>query len=232
MMTTAMINPSKILLAVLSCHALRHYEQSIRDTWAKDIPEGVDYRFFLGLPHANPEQDEVFLSVGDTLQDLTHKTVAVCAWAMAQGYEYLFKGDLDTLVRPLGLLQSDFRAWDWVGGQNSFFASGGAGYTLSRRAMQAVVDHPVEPGPAEDVNTAHALLSQGIQLHHDPRFLFIPGQVMDDSTITCHLSSVKAWGAKAIPQEMYQAWADQKEKNYKTYTEPKARSLRWKGRIR
>ena len=197
----------KTLIAILSCHALRGYEQSLRDTWIREVPKEVDYRFFLGLPNTNTESDEVFLTVGDTLHDLTHKMVSVCAWALAQGYHYLFKVDLDTLVRPVNFLQSDFKDWDWVGGQNSFFASGGAGYTLSRRAMQAVVDHKIEPGPAEDVNTAHALLEQGIELHHDPRFLFIPGSVLAPDTITYHLSSVKAWNAKATPEEMYQAYA-------------------------
>ena len=199
---------SKTLIAILSCHALRGYEQSLRDTWIKEIPEGVDHRFFLGLPNLDYMfSDEVFLSVGDTLQDLTHKVVAVCAWASAQGYDYLLKCDLDTLVRPIGLLQSDFKSWDWMGGQNSFFASGGAGYTLSRRAMRAVVEHPVEPGPAEDVNTAHALLAQGITLHHDPRFVFAPGAVLSSNTITYHLSSVKGWSAKATVEEMYQAYS-------------------------
>ena len=196
---------SRVLIAVLSCAALRHFEQAVRDTWVKEIPQGVDYRFFLG----NPSQcvDEVTLPVGDSLQDLTHKVVAVCAWALAQGYPHLLKVDLDTLVRPLGLLQSDFKAWDWVGGQNSFFASGGAGYTLSQRAMRAVIEHEIESGPAEDVNTAHALLAQGIALHHDPRFLFAPGAVLSSDTITYHLSSVKGWSAKASPEEMYQAYA-------------------------
>jgi len=198
---------SRVLIAVLSCHTLRHYEQAIRDTWGHDVPTDVDLRFFLGLPSISAEPDEVFLSVGDTLQDLTHKTVAVCTWALAQGYDYLFKCDLDTLVRPLGLLQSDFRLWDWVGGQNSFFASGGAGYTLSRRAMRAVVDHQVETGPAEDVNTAHALLAQGIALHADSRFKFYPGATLDQDTITYHLSSVKGWSAKATPEDMHQAYA-------------------------
>lgn len=202
---------SKTLIAILSCHALRGYEQSLRDTWIKDVPEGIDHRFFLGFSSTDGDprrkDDEVALEVGDALQDLTHKMVAVCAWALAQGYDYLFKCDLDTLVRPIGLLQSDFKSWDWVGGQNSFFASGGAGYTLSRRAMRAVIEHEIESGPAEDVNTAHALLSQGIELHHDPRFLFAPGAVLSSDTITYHLSSVKGWSAKATPEEMYQAYA-------------------------
>lgn len=197
----------KVLIAILSCHALRDYEQSLRDTWIQDIPAGVDYRFVLGNPAATPEADEVFLDVGDTLQDLTHKVVKMFDWVLGQGYDYCIKVDLDTLVRPLGLLQSDFTHWDWVGGQNNFFASGGAGYTLSRRAMKAVVDRPIEAGPAEDVNTAQALLSQGIQLHHDPRFLFIPGSVLRPDTITYHLSSVKAWDAKATPEDMKAAYA-------------------------
>jgi hypothetical protein len=196
---------SRVLIAILSCVALRHFEQAARDTWVKDIPQGVDYRFFLG----NPSQcvDEVTLPVGDSLQDLTHKMVAVCAWALEQGYDFLFKCDLDTLVRPLGLLQSDFKAWDWVGGQNSFFASGGAGYMLSQRAMRAVVEYPIATSQEEDVHVAHALLAQGIALHHDPRFLFAPGAVLSSDTITYHLSSVKGWSAKATPEEMYQAYA-------------------------
>jgi hypothetical protein len=198
----------KILIAILSCHAMRGHEQSLRDTWIKEIPEGVDHRFFLGTPNLDYVfSDEVFLSVGDAFQDVTHKTVAVCAWALAQGYDYLFKCDLDTLVRPLRLLESDFKLWDWVGGQNTFFASGGAGYTLSRRAMRAIVDHPIELGPAEDVNTAHALLSQGIALHADSRFKFYPGAMLEPDTITYHLSSVKGWSGKASPEEMYAAHA-------------------------
>ena len=198
---------SKTLIAILSCHVLRGYEQSLRDTWIKEIPEGVDYRFFLGNPRCLLCPDEVHLPVGDAWDDITHKMVAVCAWASAQGYDYLLKCDLDTLVRPVGLLQSDFKQFDWVGGQNSFFASGGAGYTLSQRAMRAVVEHKIEPGPAEDVHVAHALLAQGIALHHDPRFLFAPGAILSSDTITYHLSSVKGWSAKSTPEEMYQAYA-------------------------
>jgi hypothetical protein len=204
----------KLLIAILSCHALRSHQQSIRDTWVKEIPEWIDYKFFLGEPKQSTSSDEVALSVGDTLQDLTHKTVAMCAWALGEEYDYVFKCDLDTLVKPTRLLQCGFEQHDWVGGQNSFFASGGAGYTLSKKAMKIIVEHKVEEGPAEDVNTAHALLEKGIALHHDSRFLFIPGQVMDDNTITYHLSSVKSWTAKSSPEEMYQAWNNQKTRNY------------------
>ena len=198
---------SKVLIGILSCHSLRHWEQAVRETWIPDITAGTDHRFFLGLPIVPAEQDEVFLSVNDSFQGITEKTVAMYRWALENGYDWCFKADLDTLVRPQALLQSDFRQFDWVGGQNSVFASGGAGYCLSRKAMQIVVDHPMELGPAEDVNMAHALLSQGIALHADDRYKFTPGSVLDSHTLTYHLASVKAWDAKATPEELRQAYA-------------------------
>jgi hypothetical protein len=196
----------KVLIAIPSCHALRHFEQVIRNTWLRDAPAGTDCRFFLGNPAGVPIVDEeVFLPVGDTLQDLTAKVVAMFRWVHDHGYDFVFKADLDTLVRPVALLQSDFFQYDWVGGPNSFFASGGAGYWLSRKAMKAVIDCPFKPGPAEDVNTAHALLAAGIQLHGDARYKFVPGAVLDGTELTYHLSSVKAWDAKATPEDMYAA---------------------------
>jgi hypothetical protein len=195
----------KVLIAIPSCHSLRNFEQAVRNTWGKDVVN-ADLRFFLGNPKVKAESGEVFLDVGDTLHDLSHKMVEICRWALDFDYDFTFKCDLDTLVRPLRLIQSDFYRYDWVGGQNSFFASGGGGYWLSRKAMKAVLEHKIEAGPAEDVNTAHALLEQGIMLHHDPRFLFIPGETLREDTITYHLSSVKAWNAKATPEDLYAAY--------------------------
>ena len=196
----------RVLIAVPSCHPMHRFEHAIRRTWGKDVKD-ADLRFFVGNPAGEPEADKVFLNVGDTLQDLTHKVVAMFGWALDQSYDYAFKCDLDTLVRPQALLQSDFFRHDWVGGRNTFFSSGGAGYWLSRKAMQAVVNAKLEPGPAEDVNTAHALLENGIALFNDCRYKFVPGDVLTDDTLTYHLSSVKAWDAKATPADMFEAYA-------------------------
>ena len=196
----------KALIAIPSCHPMHRFEHAIRRTWGKDVKD-ADLRFFVGNPAGEPEADKVFLNVGDTLQDLTHKVVAMFGWALDQGYDYAFKADLDCFVRPLLLMQSGFEAYDWVGGANSFFASGGAGYMLSRKAMQFVVDFPIATKQEEDVHVARALLAQGIQLHHDPRFLFIPGETLRENTITYHLSSVKAWDAKATPADIFDAYA-------------------------
>jgi len=212
-----------ILIALPSCHSLRYWHESIRHTWGRDV-KGADLRFFLGLPKVEAQQDEVSLEVGDSLPELSHKTVAIFRWALSNNYDFCLKADLDTLVFPDRFMNSGFEACDWTGGQNSFFASGGAGYVLSRKAMQIVVDYPVTTTTDEDVHTAKALLEQGINLHHDPRYLFIPGQTLTSETITYHLSSVKAWGAKATPEELRQA--------YRGSPIIPVKETRWQGRLR
>jgi len=192
----------KTLLAIPSCFSLKHWHTVVRSTWGQDVL-GADLRFFIGYPPEN--SDEIQVDSPDDLQGLTHKVVGTFKWALNHGYTYVWKLDLDTLVRPK--LLSGLEQHDWVGGQNSFFASGGAGYGLSKRAMEIVIAHPIEHGPAEDVNTAHALISKGIALHHNPHFLFIPGETLKEDTITYHLSSVKAWDAKATPADMFAAYS-------------------------
>ena len=220
----------RILVAVPSCHALRHYQDAIRDTWGPEVAPRADLRFFLGNPQGTPSPDEVFLDVPDDWAGITKKTVAIFRWALSQGYTYVWKADLDTLVRPMLLLSSGLDQYDWVGGQNSHFASGGAGYGLSRRAMECVVNWPITQTCAEDLHTAEALLSSGIQLHHDPRFKFIPGASLEPEDVTYHLSSVRAWDAKYTPAWMYEAW--NAKGTYHPLREPKVENKRWLRRLR
>lgn len=208
----------KVLIAILSCHALRHYEQAQRDTWIKDIPEGVDHKFFLGSADTSRGADEVFLDTGDTFSDITEKVVAMFRWALEHGYDFVFKADLDTLVCPVALLASGFEQHDYVGGLNNFFASGGSGYWLSRRAIQHVVDRPVVPGPTEDVHVGQAVLDNGLELHSDFRYKFFPGSTLDDHTLTYHLSSVVDWAAKYKVEWMYEAYNSRG--SYRPYKAP------------
>jgi hypothetical protein len=190
---------------------LRHYEQAIRETWGGDVPAEVDLRFFLGTqPPEKGGFDEIFLSAPDDFSGITEKAVAMFRWADEQGYDFVWKMDLDTFVRPVALLSSGLDQFDYVGGENLqgiAFASGGAGYGLSRKALQAVLSFPATKGSAEDVNTALALQAQGISLHADSRFRFIPGQAMESGDLTMHLSSVRGWAAKYRPEWMYEAYA-------------------------
>ena len=208
----------KIILAILSCHRDREWEQAQRDTWIKDIPEGIYYAFFLGNPAAVMGPDEVFLEVPDDSLGLPYKTRALAKWAMAFGYDFVFKCDIDTLLVPENILGSGFEKHDYLGGQNSFFASGGSGYWLSRKSMAHVAaGNPAGFGPAEDVFVARTLGNFGIGVEHDPRYRYYPGAVLEESTISYHLSSCKDFTAKYEPSMMYQAYADRKSGVYRTY---------------
>ena len=162
----------RILIAILSCRAHAAYQQAQRDTWIKDIPARVDLKYFVGHSE-NLAPDEVFLGE-DAIQPerglklyptLPDKIKLLCGWALDHGYDYLYKTDTDTAVSVTNLLNSGFESHDYSGGYNQEttgeFASGGAGYWLSRKAMQIVVNSTVASW-AEDVFVALALKEKGV----------------------------------------------------------------------
>lgn len=220
-----------ILIAIPSCHALRHWHEVVRSTWGKDV-QGADLLFFLGNPQDNCGNDEIYLDVSDGLPALTHKVVAMYRWALARDYTHVVKCDLDCFVRPALLMQSGFEAWDYVGGANFqgiAFASGGGGYVLSRKAMQIVTEYPITTTQEEDVHVARALLSQGIALHSDRRYKFCPGDTLTPDAITYHLSSVKGWDGKATPEDLRSAYAG----TFKLpQQQPQQNSGRWLRRLK
>lgn len=197
----------KVLVAILSCHSLRHYQQVLRETWLKDLPVGIDYKFFLGEPLGKEEEDEVLMTVGDDLSSLTKKVKRAFNWSLHREYDHVFKCDLDTLVRPSLLLSSGFENHDYTGGQNGFFASGGAGYWTSVAARAASATDERDQAEAEDVHTAQAVLDKGMVLHADSRYKFYPGAILTPDTITYHLSSVKEWNGGYDPQMMKDAYS-------------------------
>jgi len=216
----------KILIAIASCHSLRHLQDSQRQTWIKDIPKEVDLRYFLGNPNTeDADSDEVFLDVGDGYDYCTAKTIEQSKWVLKNGYDFVYKTDLDTLVVPKNLLANDFYLYDYVGGKNGpvslggngsestgIFASGGAGYWLSRKSVEIVasLEHPDPPRPEEDVIVAQALKRKGIELHPDPRYKWEPRAVFDGNTISYHLTSTLGYNttvqtAAGVQREPYTA---------------------------
>jgi hypothetical protein len=195
----------KVLIAVFCCHKYRAWEQTIRDTWAKD--SSVDVKFFLGNPvETVPAIDEVFVNADDTQAGRTNKLVEVYRWALAHGYDYVFRCDPDTFVRPALLLDCGFERHDYMGALNSVFASGGSGFWLSKRAMQIVTTEPIAPDSADDVYVADRLRPHGIVVYDDKRFKYYPGDVLDDQTVAYHLSSVKGWNAGATCEDIHRAY--------------------------
>jgi len=194
----------RALIAVFCCHKYRSWEQTIRDTWAKNAP--CDVKFFLGNPASDAAPDEVFVNADDSQEGRTAKLVEVYRWALANGYDYVFRCDPDTFVRPAQLLKCGFEQHDYVGGLNSVFASGGSGFWLSKPAMQIVTAEPIPQMSADDVYVAERLRQHGIELHDDKRFKYYPGDILTDDVVAYHLSSVKGWNAGATQDDIHRAY--------------------------
>lgn len=173
----------KILLAIVSCHELRSRRQAIRDTWLPLVPEGLDYKFFVGEPSGilrrpTDEEDIVHLPVNDSYKGLPAKTSCIMRWAYAQGYDYVCKIDDDVYLQPARLLSSNFenmgsyigRKRGPSGHKPGPYASGFC-YLLDRKAMKIVSTMPIGDDPAEDRCTGNILLEHGIECTPDYRYV-------------------------------------------------------------
>lgn len=160
----------KILIAVATCHRYRDRADACRETWAKDVQD-ADVKLFLGSkPGYIPLTDEVALDVPDDHKNFTQKVNALWRWTLARGYDYLWKVDDDTYVRPERLLP--LSGADCVGDiKQSLFGPhpGGYCYGLSRAAISTLVRY--DPGPAsfanqEDRFAGAILQSAGYEARH------------------------------------------------------------------
>lgn len=187
----------KPLIGIASCHVNRLYANSQRDSWIKDAPEGLDIKFFLGDPNLNDARsDEVYLGVGDGYRDCSAKSIEQCKWALEHGYTHMLKADLDTLIFPGRLMNSGFEKHDFVGTNHSDgTVSGGAGYWLSKKAMEVIakLKWPTPPRYDEDRIVTWALALAGIMPHYDKRHKFLPGDKIDEDTITYHIKTCAAY---------------------------------------
>jgi len=145
----------KILIAILTCHINVHKADAQRKTWVKDII-GADVKFFLGrhpkdsFPGNVEFEDEVWLDCADDYRGLSRKTQMICQWALAHGYDYIFKCDDDVAVIPEKLLVSGFEQADYIGRFSNHKWAGGHSYWLSRKALHIVSEAEIT-NPAEDL---------------------------------------------------------------------------------
>lgn len=193
----------KILIAIESCVKNRHLHQAMVDTWLGDL--AFDFKFFIGGISEPQGDHEVWVPCLDTYEGLVAKTKGICRWADTQGYDYLFKCDTDTVVHPSRLICSLKSAVDYLGGFNEDvfpselrhffpamdriqFASGGAGYWLSRQAMQIVGKGLATLSPAEDVYVASQLFLESITPVWHEGYRWKPGSKIEGA-VTFHTSS-------------------------------------------
>ena len=165
--------------------------EAVRSTWWNDIkPFGdyVDAKFFYGIAPMGmvrkPLPDEVFLNIPDDYEHLPLKMHAIYKWALQHGYDYVFKADDDGYLYVDRLMRVEFEKWDQMGFSNcahglaqscGCYVTGGAGYFLSKRALQAVTSTPlnaVSPHKwAEDWQTGQVLRAKRMRRSGHPGFL-------------------------------------------------------------
>lgn len=136
-------------------------------------------------------------------RSLPQRTRAFCQWAISRDdWDYLFKCDDDTYVAMSRLvrypLTADYIGAEWAPGVR--YASGGAGYFLSRKAAEVVALHLTRKEGPEDVYVRDALASQGIPFTQDQRFVALGNEELrpraDNDLITLH-------GVPSVPADLF-----------------------------
>ena len=162
-----------MLIAVKSCEAHWSRCAAIRDTWW--TPQ---VHFFTGNE----------LDVPDDYAHLPQKTKAICQWAVTRGHLWAFLCDTDTYVhvpRLLALPLTDYMGYHLEGKD---YASGGAGYVLSRKAMDIVANSSTDGFANEDEFVGKTLLGR-VRLCHEPRLSLYDDVLPGNHIISRHLSS-------------------------------------------
>jgi hypothetical protein len=196
---------NKILVGLLSCQSTQARRELCRATWLPVLNEfGIEVLFLVGgCEHMHITHDTLYLPVSDTYNDLPQKTIAFCRWALAYTpATHLFKADDDTFIHPqrfARFVESIPNDKEYVGNEwrpRAGYASGGAGYLLSRRAAELVASHRKLHG-AEDIMTGEIMRNNKIPMHRDHRFIAFGNEqrrpLPENDLITTHKISVELW---------------------------------------
>ncbi len=161
-----------ILIGICSCVKNRQRREAIRKTWLSSLPDGIEARFFVGdsgvsESESELESDTLFLEgVRDSYDRLPDKVLSFFRYALDNfEFDWLFKCDDDTYIAPERLFFLTGAGVDLVGNEfvkEQGFASGGAGYLVSRRWVERVACDPAIPKEgAEDVIITGRIIAGG-----------------------------------------------------------------------
>jgi hypothetical protein len=181
----------RTLIAVAGCHARREYADAQRRTWAKSVI-GADLLFVVGGEAQIPKpQDELRLNCPDGYYERKQKIQSLVRWTLDQGYDYLWKTDDDTYLRPERLVALDRR--DYQGMLSADGTVAGLAYGLSRAAMELLVSAEEREGWSEKEDTwaGQKLRAAGIAPFRLPYSLV---------SMTHHLGKPNGWPGQDQPR--------------------------------
>lgn len=159
--------PPRILVGICSCLAYPEKRQAVRNTWLTKPSPGIECRFFVGGGGIlEDEPDTVVLDCDDSYDFLPSKVLDFFKHSLeSSDFEWLFKCDDDTylvLDRLHTIVDPDY---EMVGNEhltNRGSPSGGAGYLLSRRVVEAIVaDRSLSRTGPEDIVIGLAATKHG-----------------------------------------------------------------------
>lgn len=185
-------------MGVLSCQAYSERRHRCLRSWIPEaLDAGIDVVFLLGGSNAAARREGLNLQLPcpDDYDSLPMKVGLFLEWADKHAeFEYIFKCDDDTYVRPERLLAFDCQGNDYIGAEWSpgvGYASGGAGYWLSRKSVAVLA--PVlrcHSSGAEDVLVGQILANAGITLKKSDFFIPFGNEELRpqprNATITSH----------------------------------------------
>jgi hypothetical protein len=205
----------RIMIGALSCWKYKERRDRCEQTWMREgdtlngTSPGEPPQYLHTIEHTitrsvfligSPGLEEpaltgryLLLPGPSDYRSLPQRTRAFCQWAIAHDdWDYLFKCDDDTYVAMSRLLRypltADYIGAEWTPGVG--YASGGAGYFLSRKAVEVVAEHLTRKEGPEDVYVRDALASQGIPFTQDQRFVALGNEELrpraDNDLITLH----------------------------------------------
>jgi len=184
----------EIFVAVCSCN--RDSNVSLRDacrtTWLEKIPDNVKYKFFVGKGYDGDEDDVVEVKVGDTYWDLPRKMKAIYEWIHENcEYNYVYKCDDDTYaildkLKELTVFGHDFIGNDFLLKDNKKYASGGAGYYLSKNLLPKIITEEVPERGLEDVTFSRLALKHTKNYTGSSRLYYNVDGFKDKDMISAH----------------------------------------------
>lgn len=166
--------PTQLIVGVPSAKANKDKRTAIRETWAPLNGEVETILIEGGAQGTSLSTQGILrLPCDDGYRSLIQKMQGFCRWILRRRvFQWLLKCDDDTYVAMDRLkLLLDTATADYIGRDFGGFASGGAGYLLSRKAVEIVAAAPDVPaGEPEDVAISQILKTAGIFLHNCNQF--------------------------------------------------------------